>query len=704
MRLHIPASFILLLSMMFVLSGKSYLVCQTTETHLTYEIWVELDEQKNILFGKEDIHWINPTQDEVRDMWFHLYYNAFKNENSAMIQESRRKGNGIFALDVQEEQLGWIEVTRLQLADGTNLSPEMAFGHPDGPLYLKDQTVMKVDLPKPVLPGNEVQIHLEFQAKIPSALMRSGHYKNSYFIAQWFPKPGVYEEGKGWNCHAYHLTSEFFADFADFIVHITVPERYVLGASGKQIKAEASGNNKTVTYTFQQKKIHDFAWTASPRFIKIERDFTADKEINPDDYKKTAQKLDLPVGEVKLPDIEMILLLLPEHRGQADRHFKALKAAIKYYGLWYGPYPYETITMVDPPFRTGSEAMEYPTLFTAGTNVLLCRDVLSPESVIIHEFGHGYWYGLSANNEFEEAWLDEGINTYSTGNVLAAAYGPGEYSLIFSGIPLELFFKLPEYFAYELDRVYALGIVKIDPVVTFSWKFINGLSYEYNVYQRASTLLHTLERLVGEDTMLKVLRTFQMRFRYRHPQTKDFIDVINEVSRRDLSWFFEEFFFKTLDFDYCVSSLRSFEKNLHHLGFIDNNRKIEGRANKSVEKNTKKKKGREQNKTFVTEVVVQRLGEAELSGDAEVKLVVVFKDGSRQEGSWDGRERWKLFVFESLSPAEFARIDPDNVWLIDSCITNNSLRLKPSRKGIWSLAAKLFFWIQNGLHVLSGLS
>ncbi len=666
-------------------------------SNVRYEIWVELDDQNKMLHGKENITWHNNTRDDVQDMWFHLYYNAFKNEKSTTIQESKEGRLGEFGLEIKEGRWGWVDVTSIKLADGPDLKPTMEFITQDKPIHPDDQTVMRVLFPESVKPGGEVHLQLEFESKIPRSADRSSYYQNSYFIAQWFPKPGVYEEGKGWNCHEYHLNSEFYADFAEFIVHITVPEDFVVGASGKQIKAVPEEEKKTVTYTFHQENIHDFAWTADPDFIKVERDFVADEEISLEEYEEVARMLQLPLEEVKLPDVKMILLIEPEHKSQIDRHFKALRMAIKYYGLWYGPYPYETVTMVDPPFRTRSGGMEYPTFFTAGTGILRSKKVLSPEGVIIHEFGHGYWYGLCANNEYEEAWLDEGITSYSTGKVSAKAYGPGAMPLSFQRIPISWFYKLPEFYDYELDRAAAINVVELDPITTVSWKFHDRGSYALNVYYRASICLHTLEGLVGEEMMLRILRTFQMRFRYKHPQTQDFIDVVNEVTGRDLSWFFEELFFGTLNFDYGISSVASKEKKKYVRGVFDVDGRKEEVTSKRIKKMEKKDKKSDDKKFYITEVKVRRFGEARVRGDAVMKLKVVFEDGSVEVINWRGQERWKKFTFEKPAKAKYAQIDPDNIWLIDSNLTNNSLKRKPSRKGIFKVATELLFLIQNYL-------
>ena len=123
--------------------------------------------------------------------------------------------------------------------------------------------------------------------------------------------------------------------------------------------------------------------------------------------------------------------------------------------------------------------------------------------MIVHEFGHGYWYGLTATNEFEAAWLDEGFNTYSTGLVLARAYGPGAIPFNFKGIPLSSFLRIPRVFDFETNRVAAIQTVRFDPVTAWSWKFYNRGSYGANVYMRAATLLGTLEDLLGEPAWSK---------------------------------------------------------------------------------------------------------------------------------------------------------------------------------------------------------
>jgi len=677
---------------------------------LRYEIWVELDDAAKMLRGKEDIVWTNRGREAVPDMLFHLYWNAFKNSASAFFREEAEEAPFGRRGEPEDGEWGWVDVTGIRLADGRDLGPTKEFVRRDKPVRNGDQTVLRVRFPEPVKPGDNVRLRLEFESKIPRTVARSGYYRNSYFIGQWFPKPGVYEEGKGWNCHEYHQNSEFFADFADFTVHITVPKGYQVGASGKEtgVRADPSGNK--AIHTFSQSMIHDFAWMADPRYIRVEKTFVAAREVSPREYRETAALLGLPLAEIQLPDVKMILLIAPEHAGQADRHLKALSAAIKYYGLWYGPYPYETVTMVDPPFRTESGGMEYPTFFTAGTGVLPSADVLSPEGVIVHEFGHNYWYGLVANNEFEEAWLDEGVNTYSTGRVLAKAYGPGAYSFDVMGIPLASVLRMPKVLDYETDRAAAIGIVKYDPVFTASWLFYDSGSYGANVYSRASTCLNTLEQLLGEQTMARVMRTYGMGFRYQHPKTADFVRVVNEVSGRDMGWFFDELMGSTLNFDYGISSVVSEEKPKYARGVFEVDGKKEEMTSariRELEADAKDKpqaRRAAEKKEYITTVILRRFGEARVGGGTPIKVVVAFEDGTRETRLWDGQDRWARVVIVKPARAAWARVDPDFVWLIDSNFANNSYLVQPVRRSLLKLLSRLLFAAQNILQLASSFT
>ena len=675
---------------------------------LRYEIWVELDAAEKVLVGKEEIVWTNPTKDSVPDMLLHLYWNAFKNEASAYLREAAEETMFRGGEAPKDGEWGYIDITDIRLADGSDLKPSFEYVTPDGLETAGDETVARISFPVPVEPGESVHLRLEFRSKIPRTVARSGYYKNSFFIGQWYPKPGVYEEGKGWNCHAYHQNSEFFADFADFVVHITVPRGYVIGSSGKAADTRTDESAGTTTTTFRQTMVHDFAWMTDPRYLKVERDFVASKEVTPEEYEDTAKLLGLSLDDIRLPDVKMILLIAPEHKGQIERHFRALRAAIKYYGLWYGPYPYKTVTMVDPPFRTESGGMEYPTLFTAGTGVLTSKHELSPEGVIVHEFGHGYWYGLTATNEFEAAWLDEGFNTYSTGLVLARAYGPGAIPFAFKGVPLSLFLNVPKVFDFETNRVAAIQTVRFDPVTAWSWKFYNRGSYGANVYMRAATVLGTLEGLLGEPAWPRIMRTYHMRYRFAHPTKTDFLGVVNEISGKDMTWFFDELLDATRPFDYGVSDLSSVKVPAHLRGVFDTAGAREEWTDKKIREAeaaaAKPAEGAAPQTAYRTTFVLRRYGEARVGGDARIQALVRFKDGTTETRTWDGQARWARFEIVKPVEVESVQVDPQGIWLIDENLANNSRGTDGLRRNTSKLMTQLLFTVQCLLHFIGSWS
>ncbi len=246
---------------------------------------------------------------------------------------------------------------------------------------------------------------------MPRPFARTGAIGNFFFIAQWFPKLGVLEE-QGWNCHQFHSSTEFFSDYGVYDVRLTVPRGWTVGATG--VQRDASDNaDRTTTHRYYQEDVHDFAWTTSPAYVE-----------------RTA-RFEHPA----LPAVALRLLLQPEHGGQADRHFNAARTALKHYGEWFGPYPYGHLTIVDPAYQSDADGMEYPTLITAGTRWLLPREVTysGPEEVVIHEAGHQWWYGIVGNNEFEDAWLDEGINTFATARAMEQDYPRTYYERYFFG-------------------------------------------------------------------------------------------------------------------------------------------------------------------------------------------------------------------------------------------------------------------------------
>ncbi len=696
---------------------------QTYQSHIEhpivhYKMSARLEPQTKIVKGHYTLTWWNHTEDTIPDLYFHLYLNAFKNLDSTFFREqaARRRGEEVedWRAHRDRDKWGWVDVDKIQIVGGADLTPLQTFVHPDDD-NAGDQTVMRIALPQAIPPHGTIEVEVGFTSKLPRAVARSGYEGDYFLIAQWFPKIGVYEgageRGRvkgGWNCHQYHANTEFYADYGVYDVELTAPSNFVVGATGF-LRDNHSNPDGTTTYHFFQEDVHDFAWAASPRFHKYTRKFEWGKELRGDEVVRVSRILSLPPEQMALRDVDVTLLVEPGHDAVVDRYFRALFNALKYFGLWYGQYPYDTLTVVDTPAHSATCCMEYPTFITIGTSWWPGKYGSSPEGVTIHEFGHQFWYGLVGNNEFEEAWLDEGFNTYSDGKVMGAAYGPrAHYESIF-GMPVPVYpwlrVKLPPfpfagvgsvpvgpYFSYvdvperTSGRAFYLEQGRDDDLVRNGWQYLSGASYSLNSYTRVGLTLRTLESYLGEDVMLRVMRTYQQRWRYRHPTTKDFIQVVNEVSGRDMNWFFQEFFYSSNLADYAVTEIRT-EPMLGKVGLYDEGGKKvfypEAAARAAFEKNPERR--------YRSMVTVRRLGGVR----APVDVLVHFEHGAVTREHWDGQYRWVRFTYERPDKVASAEVDTDRKLALEANFTNNSLMVQEDNRGAAKWYVRWIFWLEN---------
>jgi hypothetical protein len=579
----------------------------------SYRINARLDHPAGTITGDETILWRNISANATSELRFHLYWNAWRNADSTWMRE-RALAGGRAGLERPAEDWGSTDVEDVSV-QGASL-PFKFIAPDDG--NAEDQTVLSVPLPSPVGPGDAIEIRVRWRAKVPRPFARTGRIGAFYFVAQWFPKLGVLED-EGWNCHQFHAATEFYSDFGVYDVTLTVPEGWTVGATGREQERRGNGDG-TASHRFVQEDVHDFAWTTSPDYVEFTRRF----------------------DEGGLPPVDMRLLLQPEHRGQEDRHFAATAAALRYYGEWFGPYPYGHITVIDPAWQSGAGGMEYPTLFTAGSRWIAPRDVTQPESVTVHEAGHQFWYGVVATNEFEHAWMDEGFNTFSTARVIEQTFSPNYLAQrFFGGFVPWVFRDIPLSRATDGNRLTGFRpAARSDDPATPTFQYWPGTASAIS-YNKTALWLNTLERHLGWPTLQRVMSTYFQRWAFRHPRPEHFFAIANEVSGRDLTWFFDATYRGSNVFDYELDLLRS-------------ERAADGAQ-------------------YETIVVVRRLGEAIFPVDVQV----TFEDESVRRERWDGAARWKLFRFTGKARARQAQVDPDRVLLLDLNYTNNSRTLAP---------------------------
>jgi hypothetical protein len=634
-----------------------------------YTIEVRLEPAERMLRGHQRLRWTNRQERPTDELPFHLYWNAWRNSRSSWMLEDRIRGRSDRGDEVERDDWGWIEVESMRLTDdgGGAVSLPTRFASPDDG-NPDDRTVLVARLPTPVGPGETVIVETEWTARVPRTFARTGVRGDFYFIAHWFPKLGVYE-AEGWNCHQYHAATEYYSDYGAYDVAMTVPGGWVLGATGREAERRDNGDG-TTTHRYRQQDVHAFTWTTSPDYRVAEQMFEA----------------------AGLPPVEMRLLYQPEHAAQTERHFAATRHALELYGRWYGAYPYGHVTVVDPAWGAGAGGMEYPTLFTCGTRLFNPFGGGSPESVTIHEAGHQFWYGLVGNNEFEHAWIDEGLNTFSTLRVMSERYDnrfyvkryfrpPGTDARGFLPVVFRRLRIDPWLNRLERYRDEATSDVPARP----TWRYFPSSAADIT-YSKTALWLVTLERWLGWETLRDILSTFFERWRFRHPGPADFEAVASEVAGRDLGPFFDQVYRRSEAFDYEVSSVTSFPAAVE--GWVDEAGEMAYRPGAGEEVDGTVPVGT----VYRSEVVVRRNGGAVFP----VEVLLVFEDGSRLRRRWDGRYRWRLFVEERPAKLAWAEVDPDRVLALDLFPSNNSRRLEPGgRLAAVKWASKWLVWFQD---------
>ncbi len=596
---------------------------------VNYQIDARLDATKKTIDATEWLTYKNLTGQPQQTFPFHLYLNAFQPKSTFMTEVHLYGTRGTSAGSGWDpKHFGSITITKFEVAGMGDVTGKMQFMQPDDG-NKDDETVMQVTLPKPIAPGASVQFQMVFHDQLPYVVERTGYVRDFFMVGQWFPKVGVWWHN-GWNCHQFHATTEFFSDFGTYDVRVTVPQNEVVGAGGDLISSNNNADG-TKSLIFHSEDVIDFSWTASPHFIDVEDSWTGS------------------AGTVKLH-----VLMSPGHMASAPRYVQVLKGAMTLFDKWYGPYPYDRLTVVDPPHGAlDAGGMEYPTLITAGTgpDLVTPKGVLIPEVVTEHEFGHQYWYAMVATNEFEDAWMDEGINSYTECKVMDALYGEKTSAINFPFAQMSDFAE---------QRLSYLAEPDTDPLLRFGWQYMDLSAYGGISYGKTATVLRTLERMIGPDKMQQAMHEYFMRYRFKHPDPQDFMSTIQEVALQggqagqarpggqDLSWFFDQAFKGTQILDYEVGEITSDRANWYETA-------SSARASKGPQ-------------MYRDTVTVQRKGDFIAPVDLEVK----FDDGSTAHEHWDGKERWIRYSYVKAAQIVSAEIDPEHKMWMDRDFYNDS--------------------------------
>jgi len=525
------------------------------QQQVNYTIDVTLNDVQNTLDGFIIINYTNNSPDTLHYIWFHLWPNAYKNDRTAFSEQLLKLGRTDFYFS-DENKRGYINRLDFKVNDKT------------ADFFIDSQyiDIGKLVLSSPLLPGQTIKINTPFHEKIPFNFSRGGYVDHTYQITQWYPKPAVYDN-KGWHPMPYLDQGEFYSEFGNFHVQITVPANYVIAATGelqnkdevKWLKEKAMihpqlihdehlkitkvspgkndkklkkryqpsakkkktitdisnsndsvqtiipVNKKTKTLIYNQNNVHDFAWFADKNFI-VRYD-----------------TLQLASGKI----IDVYSFCIPSGSSVWKNSIQFIKDAVIKRSKWLGEYPYNIVTAIEAKMGfTGG--MEYPTI----TSISPMEDEKSLDMTIEHEVGHNWVYGILATNERDHPWMDEGMNTYFDNR-----YEKLKYPDNFKNKKQDFLDKrIPE---NEDDLIYRMQLAskKDQPIETSSEDF-SETNYGVIAYCKTSLWMKKLEDFVGKDLFDTCLHEYYNRWKFKHPYPEDFKNVVEEVSGKKVDTIF----------------------------------------------------------------------------------------------------------------------------------------------------------------------
>ena len=504
-----------------------------------YKMSVVLIDSVRQLACSSMITYKNNSPDTLRDIYMHLYPNAFQIgsvKHREYMNDYGRESRAQYFKDNLEGYESSIRVRSLTVSKKGDIILSD---------YKVDDTILHAQLKKPLLPDEEIRIDLDWSHHVGGMVERAGYVDGQYNMAQWYPKIAAYDE-KGWHAEPFHAEGEFYGEFGNFDVTFELPERFIIGSSGVVVSGNPGWENVRVdtsaefdswfkkfeeTYQYPEENnlrkvrfvaemVHDFAWVASPNFL-YEHDNWNDIDVH------------VLYNRVNADDWSQVV---------RQRSVRALKWLTNN----FGEYPYPQVTNVD---RVRSGGMEYPMIVMDGSD---------SESLIVHEIGHIWFYGILGNNELDEAWLDEGFTSAQTRDYLINRYGSKGFD-IESGDWTEPYQKKYWSFSNRLhnDQWYSIRYITgghDEPISRLSYAFKNGSAYRQNAYNKPSLMLNELKYLLGDSLYYKSIQDYYARWKFKHVNENRFISSVENTTGKELSWFFNAWLHDTRVMDYKIQS------------------------------------------------------------------------------------------------------------------------------------------------------
>lgn len=511
------------------------------ETH--YRIEVQLDDRSHLLHGMLELRYVNHAPDTLPYIWFHLWPNAYRDQTSAFARQQLRL-NGTEYYFAKDNQLGYMDSLEFTV-DGQPARLEYAAESPD---------MARLWLPQPLQPGDSIYIRTPFRVKIPDSFSRLGHIDQSYQITQWYPKPAVYDPS-GWHQMPYLDQGEFYSEFGSFEVAITLPQNYVVGASGTlETPAEldflhrravettayleslpvrpsegyayedfppSSDQWKTIRY--RADRVHDFAWFADKRF-KVQQ-----------------SSVHTPAGR----EVLTWTMFTSTEEQLWRKAIQYVNRSVAFYSELVGDYPYPQATAVQSALSAGG-GMEYPMI----TVIDLAGTDRSLDEVITHEIGHNWFYGLLASNERDHPWMDEGINSFYEQRYMRRYYPPAHQLIVPDLLVDPADFDLSE-LVYLMQARRRMDQAPDTPSDAFS----SATNYWMGAYDKPAKAFWWLYYYWGAEKFDGAMQQYFRKWQFRHPQPADLRHSLEQYSGEDLSWLFDGLLQSNQQLDYAIKEL-----------------------------------------------------------------------------------------------------------------------------------------------------
>lgn len=526
------------------------------QQRVDYDIKCELDEARNVLSGTETITYFNNSPDVLPYLWLQLDENQHSTVNNANYQTQNRLPTQttdavLDRMDERKSDNGYgFNITKLTDAAGKPLK------------YTINKTMMKLDLPVPLKPGQKFVFNLSWNYKLADRAnflrfqgARGGYESfadgnKNYTITQWYPRLCRYSDDRGWQNHQFTGTGEFTLSFGNFKVQMTVPADHIVGATGEcqnyaqtltptqaarwkkaqnakeplqivtleeALNASNTKNTKKKTWIYKADNVRDFAWTSSRRFVwdAMATVINGKKVMSMSYYAKEAYPI------------------------YSKYSTRVVDHTLKTYSSFSFPYPYPVAISVE-----GNQGMEYPMIsFNPGRAL---PDGSYSEGaknaailVIIHEVGHTFFPMIVNSDERQWTWMDEGLNSYL--QYLTQELWDNKFPSS-EGAPWTItnYMKLPK--------------EQLEPIMTNSENILN---FGANQYDKVATGLNILrETIVGRELFDEAFRTYARRWMFKSPTPADFFRTIEDATGEDLDWFWRGWFYGTDAVDIALDSVK----------------------------------------------------------------------------------------------------------------------------------------------------